>query len=323
MKLIIAGIAIVLIAAFVALGAGAPGYSIPPPSIATVAITTATITSETVTTSTITTLNISQALGTDLAPTLIEANWTHGAGWENPIVGPGLIKNADGTGTQTTTAATTIAAGSTYKVVITLSAQSVGSASYTLGGVTGGSSLAAATTYTDYITTTTTGKIIITPTNTSRFTISAISIKPVTGGLKGTTTNDLAPAGTVGEFFISSVTNANAVSIPMSTNVVDATSLVLTAGDWDVEGNLNFKLTSVTDTVLTGGLNTTSATLPVDGSECSSGVRVTTTSIVDSVSLPRKRITLAAGGTVYMSGTATFSAGSAAVYGVMSARRVR
>lgn len=114
-------------------------------------------------------------LGTELAPALIAGNWTVGAGWESPIVGPGLIKSGDGTGTQTPSAATNIEAGKRYRVSITISALSVGSATYTLGGV-GGSALAAVGTYVDYITATTTGKLIITPTNTSRFTISEISI---------------------------------------------------------------------------------------------------------------------------------------------------
>ncbi len=122
-------------------------------------------------------LTINATLNSELAPALTAGNWTVGSGWESPIVGPGLIKNADGTGTQTPSAATTIVAGTTYKVVITLSAISVGIASYTVGGVTGPSSLAAATTYTDYLTAATTGKLIITPTSTSRFTISVISIK--------------------------------------------------------------------------------------------------------------------------------------------------
>jgi len=124
-------------------------------------------------------LTVNATLGAELAPALTEGNWTVGAGWESPIVGPGLIKNADGTGTQTPSAATTIVAGTTYKVVITLSAWSVGTATYTLGGVTG-TTLAAATTYTDYITAATTGKLIITPSSTSRFTISAISYKALT-----------------------------------------------------------------------------------------------------------------------------------------------
>lgn len=129
-------------------------------------------------------------LGAEQAPALTAGNWTVGSGWESPIVGPGLIKNADGTGTQTPSAATTIVAGTTYQVIITLSAWSVGSASYTLGGYTGINSLNSAATFTEYITANTTGKLIITPTSTSRFTISAISIIPVT-----TTTGSLTVDG--------------------------------------------------------------------------------------------------------------------------------
>ena len=127
-------------------------------------------------------VSVASALGSEQAPALTAGNWTVGSGWESPIVGPGLIKNADGVGTQTPSAATTIVAGTTYKVIITLSAASAGSASYTLGSVTGASTLSAVTTYTDYIVTADTTKLIITPTNTSRFTISAVSVKALSSG---------------------------------------------------------------------------------------------------------------------------------------------
>lgn len=124
---------------------------------------------------------INAGLGSEQAPALTSGNWTVGTGWESPIVGPGLIKNADGTGTQTPSAATTIVSGTTYKVVITVSSLSVGSATYTVGGTTG-TTLNAVGTFTDYIPAQSTGKLIINPTNTSRFTISAISIIPLTAG---------------------------------------------------------------------------------------------------------------------------------------------
>ncbi len=148
---------------------------------------------------------------TELAPALTAGNWTVGSGWESPIVGPGLIKNADGTGTQTPSAATNIVAGTTYKVTITLSALSVGSATYTVGGVTGASTLNSAATFTDYVTTSTTGKLIITPTNTSRFTISAISILAV-GDFNGTIgVTKPAPAA------FTTVTTSGAVTLPPGT----------------------------------------------------------------------------------------------------------
>ncbi len=307
MKYFLQAFCVVCVIGFAAL-AGAPGYSIPTTNSAS--LTTGSVT-------------LSPTLGAELAPALTAGNWTVGSGWESPIVGPGLIKNADGTGTQTPSAATNITAGATYKVVITLSAASVASASYTLGATTGGSSLAAATTYTDYVTTTTTGKLIITPTNTSRFTISAISIKQVTlGGIVGTTTNDLAVAGTVGEYFSSYI----AVGSPqgMSNGVaMNVTSLVLTAGDWDVQGNVNLINTGSSVTATQCGLSSTSATLPVDGSEVSSGILGTTVSETDGVTLPRKRFSLASQTTVYLVAKATFSIGTFGSYGGITARRVR
>ncbi len=134
-------------------------------------------------------VSILATLGAELAPALTAGNWTVGAGWESPIVGPGLIKNADGTGTQTPSAATTIVAGITYKVVITISAMSVGNINYTIGGVSG-LTLTTATTYTEYITANSTAKLIISPDDTSRFTISAISYKALTDA-----TGDLTISG--------------------------------------------------------------------------------------------------------------------------------
>lgn len=123
--------------------------------------------------------NINATLGTEKAPALTTGNWTLGTGWAYGTSPNVLNKNADGTGTATPSAATNIVSGVTYKVVITLSSLTTGLASYTLGGATG-SLLQSATTYTDYVTAVTTGKLIITPTNTSRFTISSISIIPLT-----------------------------------------------------------------------------------------------------------------------------------------------
>jgi hypothetical protein len=114
--------------------------------------------------------------GSEMAPTLVTPNWTLGTGWAYGT----LLKNADGVGTAAPATPLSITAGFTYKVVITLSACTVGSCSYTLGGVAG-SSLAAATTYTDIITATTTGNLIFTPSATgSRFTISAVSVTLLT-----------------------------------------------------------------------------------------------------------------------------------------------
>lgn len=125
----------------------------------------------------------SATIGAEQIPALTAGNWTVGAGWESPIVGPGLIKNADGTGTQVPSAATTIVAGTTYKVVITLSAWSAGQASFSIGATNGKLLLTSATTYTDYVTALTTDKFTITPSQLSRFTISGISVIPLTDAI--------------------------------------------------------------------------------------------------------------------------------------------
>ncbi len=89
-----------------------------------------------------------------------------------------LNKIVDGTGTAVPTTPLAPTIGITYKVVVKCSTFSVGSCAYTFGGVTG-SSLAAATTYTDYITCTSTANLTFTPTNTSRFTIVLVTVSPV------------------------------------------------------------------------------------------------------------------------------------------------
>lgn len=134
-------------------------------------------------------LDISPVLGSELAPALTGSsgtNWTLSVttGYTQPFAGT-IDKTGDGTGTITTTAATSIIAGITYKVVIVVSAISGSTATYTIGGLAG-TALTAATTYTDYITANTTGKLIITPVATAlRITITSISIKAVSyGGIR-------------------------------------------------------------------------------------------------------------------------------------------
>jgi hypothetical protein len=113
----------------------------------------------------------------ELCPALTSAYWTEGTGWTFGTSPNTLIKSSDGTGTAVPTTPLTIVGGTTYKVVITLSAWSVGSATYTLGGTSAGTStLNSKTTYDNYVVATNSGNLIITPSNTSRFTISAISV---------------------------------------------------------------------------------------------------------------------------------------------------
>uniref|UniRef100_A0A6M3J9J7 Putative tail collar domain protein n=1 Tax=viral metagenome TaxID=1070528 RepID=A0A6M3J9J7_9ZZZZ len=120
--------------------------------------------------------SIVATLNSEIAPALEDTNWTGTDGWSE---GSGqLIKVAgSGTGTETPSGTFTVTAGTTYKVTMTVSAIS-GVIKYTLGGQLG--SDLTATTFTDYITATTTGKIIFSGGATDTCTITALSVQALT-----------------------------------------------------------------------------------------------------------------------------------------------
>ena len=140
--------------------------------------------------------------------------------------------------------------------------------------------------------------------------------------LTGTTTNDSAAAGYVGQIISSLVASGSAVSLTTAT-VANVTSISLTAGDWDVQANVNVTLSNATATASSSGINTTSATIPTDGSEVFNGQQTTTLSASLSTTIPRKRISVASTTTVYLCTKSTFSLGSVSAFGGITARRVR
>lgn len=149
-----------------------------------------------------------------------------------------------------------------------------------------------------------------------------LSFSPTTDGITGTTAADNVVAGKVGEFPSSLVAAGSAVSLTTAT-AANITSISLTAGDWDVEGSVNFTAATATVSQKEAGISTTSATLPTDGSEVYSGVAMTLLSTTDSIGMARKRVNVSGTTTVYLVGQATFSAGTVSGYGTINARRAR
>jgi hypothetical protein len=147
-------------------------------------------------------------------------------------------------------------------------------------------------------------------------------LSSVSPAFPGTATNDSAAAGFAGEFTSSLVAAAAGVALTNNT-AANVTSLALSAGDWDVEGNINFAGTTATVTGGSGGINTTSATLPTDGSEVYDGTVTTALSDNSTITTPRKRVSLATSGTVYLVASKSFSAGTVKAFGGITARRVR
>jgi hypothetical protein len=151
-------------------------------------------------------------------------------------------------------------------------------------------------------------------------TTSYVNYVSAQGQFLGTATNDNASTGNIGEFVQSLVAFGAAVSLTTATSA-NVTSISLTAGDWDVEANINFSSSGATSTASQGGIGTTTATLPTDGSQVYSGILAATAII--STTCPVKRISIAATTTVYLVASATFSAGTVSAFGNLVARRRR
>jgi hypothetical protein len=138
----------------------------------------------------------------------------------------------------------------------------------------------------------------------------------------GTTTNDSAAAGSVGEFISSVIASGAAVSV--TSNVVkNVTSIALTAGDWDVWGNVTIIYTSSAVGAGWAWISTTSATLP--DASLYTGFQMNTGSILSpyGITVLPKRISIAVPTTVFLSVKPEFASGTATACGGIYARRRR
>jgi hypothetical protein len=150
-----------------------------------------------------------------------------------------------------------------------------------------------------------------------------------TSGIIGTTTNDSAAAGSVGEYVSANVAFA-ARSNLVSTTPKNITSISLTAGDWDVSGIAGFfGAGTTTVNVQDAWISTTSATGP-DISLRVGGIYPTGANVLYATgsggwqyAINPTRISLSGTTTVYLSARAIFGVSTLAVYGFISARRRR
>lgn len=150
-----------------------------------------------------------------------------------------------------------------------------------------------------------------------------------TPNIVGTSTNDSASAGSVGEYVSSTIQQASAVSLTTST-AANITSISLTAGDWDVWGQFAFLNGATTNVIFYDGtINTTSATFanftdPMFVTQFSFG----SGGIVpgaQAYTIPplMVRYSLASTTTIYLIGYAAFTVSTCKAYGSIQARRVR
>lgn len=137
--------------------------------------------------------------------------------------------------------------------------------------------------------------------------------------IAGTTTNDNAGPGILGEFVQSIVTNAAPVNI-VTTNVSqNLTSISLTAGDWDVSGLLSVN-PSVGTTGQQAGVGTVTNTLPAVELQTQANIA---SSGRYSMPIPRQRVSINVTTTIFLVGTVQFASGTCTMYGFLNARRAR
>lgn len=144
--------------------------------------------------------------------------------------------------------------------------------------------------------------------------------------IPGSTTNDSATAGNIGEYISSTITQGSAVALT-SPNAANVTSISLTAGDWDVWSNTLFTGGAATTvTSLQSSPTTTSATInSAPGQFGSVGLAGATIFATVDYSLNNGpfRLSLSGTTTVFLVAKAIFAVSTCSAYGLLAARRRR
>jgi len=141
-----------------------------------------------------------------------------------------------------------------------------------------------------------------------------------TAGIIGTTTNNNANAGSVGEYISSTVLTASAVTINYGGSGVPVTSISLTAGDWDVTGWVGYNIAAGSVvTYLIQAISTNNTFLTGESTNVYNQLVSTTPQIV----IPTQRVIIASTTTIYLSSATGGSGTALTAYGTIRARRIR
>ena len=153
---------------------------------------------------------------------------------------------------------------------------------------------------------------------TSDVTFNSVTWSDTTKGIVGTTTNNSAAAGYVGEVITN---NNNATPVALTGNTyTNITSISLTAGDWDVMGSVTYNPASGTTTAYTQTSISTASAAP-GISSTTGGARIASTG--SGYPAPTTRLSLAGTTTVYLVGLAQFAVSTMTAVGLIYARRSR
>jgi len=146
------------------------------------------------------------------------------------------------------------------------------------------------------------------------------------GQYLGTSTNDNATAGNIGEYVSSTIASGSAISITSGTPI-NITSISLTAGDWDVTINTSFHSAASTNTtILLAGISTTTGALNTNPGFLTTFVCTPTVmgSGADiTLNVPPMRLSLSGTTTVFLVAEGVFTVSTMTSYGIIQARRAR
>jgi len=155
-----------------------------------------------------------------------------------------------------------------------------------------------------------------------------------TSGIVGTTTNNNANAGSLGEYICAQVTNGgsptgcstnSSTPVSLTSNTpANITSVSLTAGDWQCTGVAQFfPAGSTVTTQATAGISSTSATLPTANAQTANSNPPSTAGIGIQFVVPPVRQLLSATTTVYLVSNSVFSTSTETGGGRIDCRRMR
>ena len=180
-----------------------------------------------------------------------------------------------------------------------------------IGNVTGNAGTA---------TTLTTGATITSPNLAGTATGSLIS-----SVIKGVTDGSAAASGFVGQVVTSTIAVGSAVALS-TTVTANVTSISLTAGEWYVNGQVDYRAAATTSiTNLTQGISQTTATLGGQDTFSRSIMAAVIPTAVSDFGIPIRgqRIVLTTTTTIYLVANATFTVAALSAYGTIDARRIR
>jgi hypothetical protein len=163
------------------------------------------------------------------------------------------------------------------------------------------------------------------------FSASAVTLAqpltvPAATGIAGVTGGTAASAGYIGQVLSSCIVRGSGTALT-SASTINFLTLSLTAGDWDVEGNVNLVGTASTATNgnFTNSITTTSATSNTDGSEITAPtLALSSFTGYDTVTLPRKVVNVSVTTPTYLvvNFQGTITSGTGTLWGCITARRV-